>query len=174
VISFGPHEGPVSLMRRLTAAARILRNASMIALAVMMLVTVVDVTLRNTINQLVPGGVELVQLALVVLVFLALPETVLRGEHITIDAIDHAVSPRVLRRLRLTAAVLTLFLLVALTWRTLLPALDTIAFGDTTSDLGIGFIWYWLPIVVGVAAAALAQAVLVARAFAAPRGERDG
>jgi TRAP-type transport system small permease protein len=174
VISFGPHEGAVPLMRQLAAVARILRNASMIALAAMMLVTVVDVTLRNTINQLVPGGVELVQLALVALVFLALPETVLRGEHITIDAIDRAVSPRLLRRLRLAAAVLTLLLLLALTWRTLLPALDTIALGDTTSDLGIRFIWYWLPIVVGVAVAALAQAVLVARALAAPRGERDG
>jgi TRAP-type transport system small permease protein len=159
-------------MRRLTALAGALRTASMVALAAMMLVTVVDVTLRNTINQLVPGGVELVQLALVALVFLALPETVLRGEHITIDAIDRAVSPGVLRGLRLAAAVLTLLLLLALTWRTLLPALDTIRFGDTTSDLGIPFIWYWLPIVVGAATAALVQVVRVARAFAAP-GEHD-
>jgi TRAP-type transport system small permease protein len=157
-------------MRGLTALVGALRAASTVALAAMMLVTVVDVTLRNTINQLVPGGVELVQLALVALVFLALPETVLRGEHITIDAIDRAVSPRSLRRLVLTAAVLTLLLLLALTWRTLLPALDTIKVGDTTSDLGIPFIWYWLPIVVGIAAAALAQAVRVAREFAAPEG----
>jgi hypothetical protein len=53
-------------------------------------------------------------------------------------------------------------------WRTLPPALDTIASGDTTSDLGIPFIGYRLPIVAGIAAATRVPVVRVARAFAAP------
>lgn len=149
-------------MRLIEQVARALRIAAAVALGAMMTVTIVDVTMRNTINELVLGGVELVELALVVTVFLALPETFLRNEHVTIDAIDQLVSPRVVKVLRCTGAFLTLLLLVVLAWRMTLPALDTVTMGDLTSDLGIPLIWYWLPLVIGgIASAATAGVVAV-------------
>jgi TRAP-type C4-dicarboxylate transport system permease small subunit len=147
-----------------------LRVLAMLALGAMALVTIVDVTLRNTINELVLGGVEIVQLTLVAVVFFALPETLLRGEHITIDVIDQAVPAPAVRALRVLGGLATLLLLVVMAWRMLLPALDTLEFGDMTTDLRISLFWYWLPLLIGGAAAVLAQLVVVVRTLAA----RDG
>lgn len=149
-------------MRLIELIARSLRIAAAVSLAAMMAVTIVDVTMRNTINELVLGGVELVELTLVLTVFLALPETFLRNEHVTIDAIDLLVSPRVVKVLRCIGALLTLLLLVFLAWRMVLPAIDTVTMGDLTSDLGIPLIWYWLPLLIGgIASVATAAAMAV-------------
>ena len=72
-------------MRMLARALRALRVVAMGALVVMMAVTIVDVTMRLVLGELVLGSVEIVQLALVASVFLALPETFLRDEQITVD-----------------------------------------------------------------------------------------
>ena len=144
-----------------------LRVLAMISLLSMMLVTIVDVTMRIVINELVLGTVELVQFALMATVFLALPETFMRNEHITVDVIDQVLSPRILRLLRRIAALVTLVLVAVLAWRTIPPALDTIEIGDLTSDLQISLFWYWLPLVVGAVAGAVAAFFYVAREFAA-------
>ena len=154
-------------MRLIEQVARILRIAAAVALAAMMAITIVDVTMRNTINELVLGGVELVELALVITVFLALPETFLRNEHVTIDAIDLLVPPRVVKVLRCVGAFLTLLLLAFLAWRMVLPALDTVTMGDLTSDLGIPLIWYWLPLVIGGTASVATAAAMAVRELGA-------
>ncbi len=142
---------------------RTLRVLAMISLLSMMMVTIVDVTMRIAINELVLGTVELVQFTLVATVFLALPETFLRNEHITVDVIDQAVSPALLRFLRRLAALVTLVLVAIMAWRTIPPALDTLEIGDTTTDLQISLFWYWLPVMAGAVAAAVAAVIFVAR-----------
>lgn len=158
-------------MRLFERAVQLLRVLAMAALVAMMLVTIVDVTMRNTVNELVLGGVELVQLALVAAVFFALPETFLRDEQISIDVIDRALTPRGVQTLRAAAAALTLAFLVLLAWRMVPAALDTLVIGDLTSDLGIPFIWYWLPLVIGAVTAVLTQGVIVVRELARLRAE---
>jgi TRAP-type C4-dicarboxylate transport system permease small subunit len=148
---------------------KVLRVLSITALLVMMLVTIVDITMRLVINELVLGSVEIVQLALVASVFLALPETFLRAEHITIDVIDQGVSARTLRRLRIAATIATAVFVGVLAWRMVPPALDTLEIGDRTSDLQISLFWYWLPLVVGGAASALVMVLVVLRSVRAPR-----
>ncbi len=160
-------------MAALERIVRCLRVLAVAALAAMMLVTIVDVGLRNTVNELVLGGVELVQLALVAVVFLALPDTILRNEQITIDVIDRKVGARGVRALKAAAAALTLVLLALLFWRMVPAALDTLVIGDLTSDLGIPFIWYWLPLLIGGAAALLAQLAITVRELAALRDARE-
>jgi TRAP-type C4-dicarboxylate transport system permease small subunit len=148
------------------AAAKLLaylRALAMLALVVMMLVTIVDVTMRLVINELVLGSVEIVQLALVTVVFLAMPEAFLRDEHIAVDLIDQALSERALARLRFGVEVVTTLFLCVLAWRMVLPALDTLSIGDLTSDLQISLFWYWLPIVVGGIAAAVTMLLLMLR-----------
>ena len=150
-------------MSMLLRVTRWLRYAAMLALALMMLVTIVDVTMRVSINELVLGSVEIVQLALVAVVFLALPETFLRDEHITVDALDQVVSPAALRWVRLAASLASLLLVAVMTWRMLLPALDTLEIGDLTTDLQLSLFWYWLPMLIGAAAAVVALVLTVLR-----------
>jgi len=142
-------------------AARVMTRLSALALFCMMLVTLADVVLRQTVNLPVFGNVELVQLALVMVVYLALPETFLRGEHVTVDVIDLAVRPRVRSVLRSVAAALTLVFLIAMGWRMVAPALDTLDFGDSTMDLRLPLIWYWAPMILGVACGAAGMALVL-------------
>ena len=153
-------------MNVLTRFLAALRALAAVALLAMMLVTIVDVTMRIVLNELVLGAVELVQLALVATVFLALPDTLLRGEHITVDVVDQSLSPKALGRLRRIAAIATALLVVVLAWRTIPPALDTIEIGDLTTDLQISLVWYWLPLVIGAVAGAVAATVYAVREFA--------
>ena len=155
-------------MKPLEQLVRVLRTVAVASLAAMMLVTIVDVTMRNTINELVLGGVEIVQLTLVLTVFLALPETFLRNEHITIDLVDQLVPAFVARALRGLGAFLTFMLVALIAWRTFPPALDTIDIGDRTSDLRIPLIWYWLPVLIGGVTSALAMALVVVRELRPP------
>ena len=150
-------------MKLVTRLVELLRVLAMAALVIMMTVTIVDVTMRLVLNELVLGSVEIVQLALVAAVFLAIPETFLRDEHITVDVIDQAVSARTVERLRSAAALVTTAFLLVLTWRMALPAADTLEIGDLTSDLQLSLFWYWLPILAGGAAAAGTMMLVVLR-----------
>lgn len=158
-------------MKIVVGTLKVLRVLSMGALLVMMLVTIVDVTMRLVINELVLGSVEIVQLALVASVFLALPETFLRGEHITVDVIDQVVSAGTLRWLRFAATLVTTVFVGLLAWRLIPPALDTLEVGDRTSDLQLSLFWYWLPLVVGGVAAALTMVLVLLRGTSARRDQ---
>ncbi len=161
----------------LASIVRILRWAAMLSLIVMMLVTVVDISLRLGMNELVLGSVEIVQFMVVAVVFLALPETFARDQHITVDAIDQFVSPRKQRILRFIAALLSLALLVAMALRMLPIAADTLIIGDLTTDLQISLFWYWLPVLIGAVFSVLAMFRIVVAAFrhiGNPRAESSG
>jgi TRAP-type C4-dicarboxylate transport system permease small subunit len=138
--------------RRLVAAAELMRKVAMLALAAMMLVTALDIGMRLAINRLVLGSVEIVQLAIVASVFLALPETLLRREQVTVDAIDHVLSERGRRIARLFGSAASFILLLALFLFSIPQAIDTLRIGDLSTDLQFSLFWYWLPILVGAAA----------------------
>jgi len=144
-------------------AALFLRGLSIAALAGMMLVTVIDISMRLILNRLVLGSVEVVQFTIVAVVFLALPETFLRGQQVTVDAIDQFVTPRTQQKLHCLASVATLALLVAMYWHVLPFALDTLVIGDLTTDLQISLFWYWVPIIIGGGASVLIMIQIVAR-----------
>ena len=140
--------------------ASALRWLAMAALVAMMGVTVLDIAMRNVLNQLVLGSIELVQLTIVLVVFLALPETFLRKEQITVDAIDQFVSPRVAALLRALAALATVCLMLVMLARMVPLATDTRVTGDLTTDLQISLFWFWLPILVGIGASVLTMLVV--------------
>lgn len=163
-------------MSVITWLARVLRWGAMAALIAMMIVTAVDISMRNALNQLVHGSIELVQLTLVLVVFLALPETFLRDEQIAVDAIDQFASPRWVAILRASGALLTLTLLTTMVANMFPQAIDTLVIGDLTTDLQISLFWYWLPILAGGCVSMLAVLVVsigeLRRAVAAFRGRR--
>jgi len=146
-----------------------MRRAAMLALAAMMLVTAIDIGMRLAINRLVLGSVEIVQLAIVASVFLALPETLLRREQITVDAIDHVLSERGRRIARLFGSAASSILLAAMLVFAIPQAIDTLRIGDLSTDLQFSLFWYWLPILVGTAASVVTSAAVVAEDWRALR-----
>ena len=158
-------------MKALVAAARLMRYAAMVALLLMMAVTILDVGMRIAINELVLGSVEVVQLALVATVFLALPETFLHDQHITVDALDQFASPRAVRSARIVAGIAASVLVGVMAWRMVLPAIDTLVYGDLTNDLQMSLFWYWLPMLIGILLAAVITVYLAWRRFKSPSGD---
>lgn len=108
-----------------------------VALAVMIAWTVADVTLRAVFNRPIHGTVDLVEAALVLVVFVGLPESFLRREQITVDVLDHAVPRGWLAAMRIAGALAALVFLALMAIYVVQPMLDTWRFGDKKPDLAI-------------------------------------
>jgi TRAP-type C4-dicarboxylate transport system permease small subunit len=126
----------------------------------MMGLTVADVVLRSFLNQPIHGVYELVELLLACTIFSALPAVFLRDENVVVDLVDHTW-PRAVPVLRRVAAVVSFAVVAAMGWHMIPRAQDILEFGDVTSDLALPRIWYWIPVLVGVFAAAAAAFVTI-------------
>lgn len=68
--------------------------ASAVALFAIMWLTLVDVTGRKFFNHSVPGGLELTEMLMVMVIFGALPLVSWRGEHVVFDSLDKLIPER--------------------------------------------------------------------------------
>lgn len=129
----------------------------------MMLLTVADVALRALFSYPIRGQLELVELGLACTIFLALPAVFLRDEHLVVDVIDHFVGAGAKRLFDLCGAAVSLAVLAVMLWQMVPQARYMMAFGDVTSDLSIPKIWYWAPVLLGVACSILATLAFIVR-----------
>lgn len=128
-------------------------------LAAMLLLIVADVVLRKLGASPIHGTYELVELLLVCTFFFALPTTFLRDANIVVDMID-TWRPRWVPVLKRAHAIGAVALLATIAWQSWLQARDAASFGDVTSDLSLPKVLYWAPLVVGIAASAVAAAAM--------------
>jgi TRAP-type C4-dicarboxylate transport system permease small subunit len=103
----------------------------------MMALTFVDVVGRYLFNRSVPGGFEITEILMAVLIFAGLPLVSRRDEHVSVDLLDH-IFPAALRRAQRIAIELAsgglLIALAGLMWR---KAGQVGSYGDTTTVLEI-------------------------------------
>ena len=132
-------------------------------LAAMMLLTVADVALRAVFNRPIHGTFELIELCLACTIFVALPAVFLRDEHLVVDVVDHLAPPAVVKLLDLFGAIASLAVLSLMFWQMVPLARDMQEFGDVTADLSIPKLFYWIPVLLGVGASALATLAFIAR-----------
>ncbi|OEY65951.1 TRAP transporter small permease [Marinobacter sp. X15-166B] len=141
---------------------RVLEGVAGATLFALMLLTTVDVCGRYFFNSPITGTVELTQLMLAALVFLALPMVCWREEHISVDLLD-AVYParwvwlrQLLVNLIVTAA---LWVMAGRVWVLGMRAFD---WGDVTEFLRLptGYLICLMAILLGISALlSLARAV---------------
>ena len=129
----------------------------------MMLINVVDVGLRVSVNEPIFGTYEIVEFLLAAVAFLAIPEAFLRDQHITIELIDQVLPPRVIDALRAFGTLCALVFVTLMVWLMVQPALDYIEFNEITMDLQLPLIWKAVLIMTGVGAAVLTALVLFVR-----------
>ena len=129
----------------------------------MALLTVADVVLRTFFSLPIPGMLELIELGLACTIFIALPAVFLRDEHLVVDVVDHLFRPAVVRVLDLLGALISLGVLVVMAWQMVPLARTMHEFGDVTSDLSIPKLYYWIPVLFGIVASALATLLFVVR-----------
>jgi TRAP-type C4-dicarboxylate transport system permease small subunit len=115
----------------------VLGGLAAIVLFILMMLTVVDVVGRGMFNAPLPGGFEITELMMAVLVFAALPAVTQRENHIVIDLLDFMtprwlVVPRQVLIYGLCAAVVGLW-----AWRTWAWGDRMARYGDVTEFLKI-------------------------------------
>ncbi|MDP6174561.1 MAG: TRAP transporter small permease [Rhodospirillales bacterium] len=145
------------------AAARFLTRVAAVFLISMVAINIADVGLRSSINAPIFGTYEIVELMLAAVAFLAIPETFLRGEHITIELIDQVVSKRVSEWLQVIGTLAALIFITLLAYHMIQPAMDFVMLNEVTVDLQIPLIWKAVLIFIGIAASIIAVGVVFIR-----------
>lgn len=135
----------------LRAAAQPFGYAAALVLVFMMLFTTVAVIMRQIFDAPILGVIDVMELALVVCIFVAMPGVFLRDENVVVDVVDQMVSPRIRSGLRLLGLILTLGFLVLMMTKMLEPALDKLDEHEVTMTLGINRFVHWIPIIFGFA-----------------------
>ena len=154
-----------SRLWRLGARASDLGAAA--ALAGIAVLMVLDVGGRYLLNHPVPGAGEVIELAMAILVFSALPTATLRGEHVRLDYAEKLMPQAGAGLLRRGIDLFTALVLAFLAWRLAVKSLTIIRYGDTTAYLG----WPIAPVAVFVAAVTAITAVLLAASALRPAPE---
>ena len=126
-----------------------LDSLAVLMVLAMVLLTIADVSMRKFVDKPMTGVTEMVELALGVAFFFALPGVFWRCAHITMDIIDDHW-PQWRSALQRVATALNALVLVVLVWHMWQPMLDVIAFGDTSADLQIPKIWFMAPAWMGI------------------------
>ncbi len=116
---------------------RLPEAAAASALFLLMLLVAVDVAARYLFNKPVPGGYELVQLLMGVLVFSSLPPICRNNEHITLGLLDALLPAGVDRVRRVFIHLFSAAALAFLAWRLAAHTVKLAANGDTTAVLAL-------------------------------------
>lgn len=103
-------------MTRTAPALRWLETAACLALAAMMLLTVADVAGRHVFGRPLPGAVELVQYAMVIVVFAGLPVVTRDGRHISLGVLAGWLSPSWQHAQRRVVGLVCAVILTAQAW----------------------------------------------------------
>jgi TRAP-type transport system small permease protein len=147
----------------LARAARPFGLVAALILVFMMLFTTITVGMRQFLNMPVLGVVDVMELSLVALIFIAMPGVFLRDENVTVDVIDQLVSRRVRVVLRLFGLVVSLGFLILMMVQMMPQAMDKWKFGEVTMTLSIHRFVHWVPIIFGFAMSIIATAWVLAR-----------
>ena len=127
----------------------VLDSLAVLMVLAMVLLTITDVSMRKFVDKPMTGVTEMVELALGVAFFFALPGVFWRCAHITMDIIDDHW-PQWRSVLQRVATAFNALVLVVLVWHMWQPMLDVISFGDTSADLQIPKIWFMAPAWMGI------------------------
>lgn len=105
---------------------------SAIALFTIMWLTLIDVTGRKFFDHSLPGGLELTEILMVIVIFGALPLVSWRGEHVVFDSFDHLI-PLWLKDLQnRLVELLSALTFAGLAWLMTQRAERFTEYGDTT------------------------------------------
>ncbi len=125
------------LPRGLTGPARVLAVVACLVLFTMMVLTFVDVVGRYVFLAPVPAAYEIVSLMMPAIIFCALPLTMLREGHVTVDLLDAFIPDGAARLQGLVVNLISTGALGLLTWRLGVKAYDDHRFGSMTDELFI-------------------------------------
>lgn len=121
-------------MKRLES---LLSTVAALALFAMMALTFADVIGRKFFAHSLTGAVELTELFMTTMIYMALPLASLAGEHIVFDLLDRVIPAALLRWQKTLSEALTAAIMLGASWVVMQRAARTLDYGDVTATLGI-------------------------------------
>lgn len=109
--------------------------AASTALFAIMWLTLVDVIGRKFFNHSIPGGLEITEMLMVVVIFGALPLVSWRDEHVVFDSLDHFIPARLRILQQKFVHLICACAFGLLSWLLVLRARRFLEYGDTTAYL---------------------------------------
>ena len=158
------------LARRLEAVLGLIAGAVLFA---MMILTFTDVMGRYLFNHSVPGGFEITEILMAMLIFAGLPLVTRREEHVSVDLLDHLMPQGMRRAVRVVMELLGGALLLGLAYLMWHKAQKVAAYGDTTTVLQIRYAPYVYAIVVFLVIAGVVHLVNVFAPAAPDAARKD-
>lgn len=161
--------GAADHVRGLTPLAGLLTRIACLLLFAMMLFTFADVVGRYFFASPLPAAYEIVSLTMPAIIFCALPQSILREDHVTVDLLD-AIMPRAAARVQ--AVVVHLFSAAALAliaWRLVIRSMDQLDYEEVTDEL---FLELWPFSAVMAALCTIATLAALANAFLSLTGRK--
>jgi len=144
--------------------------AGMICLSGTVVVSMVDIVGRKTIGFSVLGIEDIVSLTVMACVSLAMPLTYLREGHVAVEFVTDGLRPRLLAALKALTALATTAFVACLAWYAFKQAQLQVGQGDQSNTLAIPIVYFWIPLLIGLAASTLCALLLVARWIGAALG----
>jgi len=126
-----------SFRRFLLGKTGVVNTAGVLFLAVIMLLTAADVLCRYLFDSPITGAMEVVSLALLLSVVAVIPYVGAMNRHIAIDFLTNALSERKRLLLNSLTALVSLFLVTVIIWRSIAYGLFLIETNQGTSALHI-------------------------------------
>ncbi|MFD1795216.1 TRAP transporter small permease subunit [Paracoccus aurantiacus] len=144
-----------SFLRRVDGLIEFLAAIGVLAYCAAALVSVADVIGRR-IGTPVPGVVDLVQLFIMAGAWLSIPWGFSVAAHVGVDFLLERIPEGLARLLRIIAAIAAIVLMVLIFVECIPTYRMQVMLGDKSQQLGIPIAFYWLPLLLGVAASVLA------------------
>lgn len=132
------HE-PAAPVRGLDFTARAFSLIAGIILLAMMVITFADVIGRYLFLAPLPAAYEIISLMMPAVIFCAMPLTVLRQGHVTIDLLDGVTPQRIVPARDTLVHFCSAAALILVTWRLAVRAGDQFEYEDVSDQL-------WLPL----------------------------
>lgn len=160
-----------SIYRTAAAFARLFAFAGVLLLVLTMLMTVIDIVLRQTVNFAIVGTIDITQLLVMAAAFMAIPFAFFTDSHVAVELATDPLPPRAIAFFKALAALFALAFMAAALRYGWDQAVQQNSYGDRSQTIGIPILFYWIPLLAGCALSILATALLALRhALFAARG----
>lgn len=155
------HAGAAKLLRWTDGVADGLVLVATLCLGATAILTVVDVVSRNTIGAPVPGMIDITQLAMMYTIFPCIAYAFSRRAHVAVTVLTDMMPLAVARLLAMFGWLAGAVVCAYLTYAAWSQARMIWTYGDVSQNMHIPMIYYWVPIVAGLAFSAIAAAAAI-------------
>ena len=127
--------------KRVEPLTRVINAVGACTALIMVVLVTAHVLSRALFKKPLMGTVELEELMIVILVFLGMAYTQVKGKHISVDFLTSRLSERTRNILSVATSLLSMLLFFALSWQSILLSLIYLSKGNDTFHLGIPLFW---------------------------------